>query len=173
MSKSKRLKKLRAKIRKKEAKRKKTKQYKYKIWTIKNRDKLNKSSKCEVILSKRLKELHIFHGRNILVKTGHYKCRYLDILIDSAKLIVEVDGTEHDQSKDKKREKEILSKKRYESHTFMRFTNKMVYDDLDSVVLQIYEYISKHAKASVVQDIKISPSCYEFKPKTILRKIAS
>lgn len=100
-------------------------------WASNTRKKLNKVSECEKIVHELLNKYGISHHRNwgFQVKGGKY--RFVDFFIRSKKIIIEVDGPEHVEEKDKLREQEIL--KTFTKYTFIRFTNYDVLHNKEKV----------------------------------------
>lgn len=93
-------------------------------WASKNRKKLNKISKAEKIVADILKELGIFAHRNWPFQTKGGKYRFVDFMLRKRKIIIEIDGPEHNREIDKAREEEILEV--FKKYRFVRFTNDEV-----------------------------------------------
>ena len=90
-------------------------------WASLTRKRLNKISKFEFLMADLLDSMSVPYMRNrvVQIKGGGY--RFVDFYLKRFKLLIEIDGPEHKQIKDKIREKRIL--KIAKGFRFIRFSN--------------------------------------------------
>jgi len=104
-------------------------------WVKNTRNKLNRGSRIEMLFARELKLMEMYFIRNYPVQLKGRKTRFIDFYFPNSKLFVELDGKEHKRKQDKEREDFIL--KSHRDHRFMRFTNKQVLTDLNTVLKSI------------------------------------
>lgn len=104
-------------------------------WAASNRKKLNRISKAEKEVALMLDGLNLFYHRNwgFQVKGGQY--RFVDFFLRKHRLIIEVDGPEHREPKDREREEDII--KTFRKYTFLRFNNTEVFETPKTVMSRI------------------------------------
>lgn len=100
-------------------------------WASKNRKKLNRVSKAEALVAQMLKADQVFFHQNWGFQTKGGGYRFVDFFIRKSKLIIEIDGPEHNAENDAIREKEILLT--FAKYKFVRFTNDEVFNDPETV----------------------------------------
>jgi len=93
-------------------------------WLAKRRAKLNAQSDVEIKAAKMLTELGVRFERNVPVRIGRFRHKFVDFAIAECRLFIEIDGPEHEESSDLLREWEILNRRR--KWQFLRFTNDEV-----------------------------------------------
>lgn len=109
-------------------------------WASITRKKLNKISKSEKVVEEMLKSIGVFAHRNWGFQTKGGKYRFVDFFLRKKKLIIEIDGMEHNLGKDMKREIEILEV--FKKYKFIRFTNNEVINNPEDVKNKIIEAVS-------------------------------
>lgn len=140
---------------------------------INRQKKLNDNNYFESEIFSLLRKNNIICFRNEPIKTS-VCTRFVDIVIPSSRLFVELDGKQHEEMEeaDKNREEEILSVKRYKRFKFLRITNKEIIKLMATKGKMGAFYhiadviISEHKKRSGKFEVKLSNNTNRVYKKT-------